>query len=53
MCLSYSLFFAAKRSSLIKHTKLAAVAFLNELPMTKHDLQSFALDVSMATVRLH
>lgn len=41
---------AAKRSSLIKNTKLAAVAFLNELPRTKHNLTSFALDVSMTTV---
>eukprot|EP00112_Aurelia_sp_Birch-Aquarium-sp1_P009366 Seg2061.4 transcript_id=Seg2061.4/GoldUCD/mRNA.D3Y31 product="Nuclear RNA export factor 1" protein_id=Seg2061.4/GoldUCD/D3Y31 len=38
-----------KRSSLIKHTKLTTVAFLNELPRTRHDLQSFALDVNMAT----
>eukprot|EP00795_Rhopilema_esculentum_P002767 gene2767-989_t len=39
----------AKRSSLIKHTKLATVAFLTELPKSKHDLSSFALDVSMET----
>ena len=40
----------AKRNTLIKHSKLAAVAFLNELPQTRHVLESFVLDVGMATV---
>ena len=37
------------RQQLIKHTKLAVVAFLTELPATTHKLDSFVLDVPVAT----
>lgn len=37
-----------RRSSFLKHSKLSVVAFLNELPSTKHDLSSFTVDVSLA-----
>ncbi|XP_068703613.1 nuclear RNA export factor 1-like isoform X2 [Montipora foliosa] len=36
------------RVSLQKHSRLSVVAFLNELPVTKHDLSSFTVDVSLA-----
>ena len=34
----------------MKHSRLSVVAFLNELPVTKHDLSSFKVDVSLALV---
>lgn len=37
-----------RRSSFLKHSRLSVVAFLNELPSTKHDLSSFTIDVSLA-----
>lgn len=37
-----------RRNSFLKHSKLSVVAFLNELPITKHDLSSFTVDVSLA-----
>eukprot|EP00794_Sanderia_malayensis_P019908 gene19908-21853_t len=38
-----------KKLTMIKNTKLSAVAYLNELPRTRHDFESFALDVSTET----
>ena len=37
-----------KKVSLIKHKKLVLVALLTELPLTKHLLESFKLDVTLA-----
>lgn len=37
-----------RRSSYLKHSRLSVVAFLNELPRTKHDLSSFTIDASLA-----
>ncbi|XP_073247759.1 nuclear RNA export factor 1-like isoform X4 [Porites lutea] len=37
-----------RRYSYLKHSRLSVVAFLNELPTTKHDLSSFKIDVSLA-----
>ena len=39
-----------RRNSFLKHSRLSVVAFLNELPITKHDLSSFTVDVSLALV---
>ena len=39
-----------RRNSYLKHSRLSVVAFLNELPVTKHDLSSFTVDVSLALV---
>ncbi|XP_046706115.1 nuclear RNA export factor 1 isoform X2 [Silurus meridionalis] len=36
----------------LKHTRLSIVAFLNELPKTKHDLASFSVDVNTCTEML-
>lgn len=44
------LLFLERRYSYLKHSRLSVVAFLNELPTTKHDLSSFKIDVSLALV---
>lgn len=41
---------AALRFRLLKHTRLNVVAFLNELPKTQHDINSFVVDISAQTV---
>uniref|UniRef100_A0A8C7EH14 Uncharacterized protein n=1 Tax=Nothoprocta perdicaria TaxID=30464 RepID=A0A8C7EH14_NOTPE len=41
---------AAMRFKLLKHTRLNVVAFLNELPKTQHDVNSFVVDVCAQTV---
>lgn len=38
------------RFKLLKHTRLNVVAFLNELPKTQHDVNSFVVDVCAQTV---
>lgn len=43
---------AALRFRLLKHTRLNVVAFLNELPKTQHDVNSFVVDISAQTVSL-
>ena len=40
----------ALRFRLLKHTRLNVVAFLNELPKTQHDINSFVVDISAQTV---
>ena len=40
------------RFKTLKRGRLQAVSFLSELPLTKHDLQSFAVDLTLFTVRL-
>ena len=45
--------FLERRYSYLKHSRLSVVAFLNELPTTKHDLSSFKIDVSLALVSCH
>lgn len=40
----------AMRFKLLKHTRLNVVAFLNELPKTQHDVNSFVVDVCAQTV---
>ncbi|XP_073461421.1 nuclear RNA export factor 1 [Aquarana catesbeiana] len=37
------------RSKLLKHKRLNVVSFLNELPRTQHDLNSFVVDVTTET----
>lgn len=37
-----------RRVGLLKHSRLSVVAFLNELPATKHDWSTFTVDVSLA-----
>ncbi|XP_062051960.1 nuclear RNA export factor 1 isoform X1 [Lepus europaeus] len=37
------------RFRLLKHTRLNVVAFLNELPKTQHDVNSFVVDISAQT----
>ncbi|XP_005988847.1 nuclear RNA export factor 1 [Latimeria chalumnae] len=37
------------RFKLLKHTRLNVVAFLNELPKTQHDVNSFVVDVNAQT----
>uniref|UniRef100_A0A8B9ZYX4 Nuclear RNA export factor 1 n=1 Tax=Anas zonorhyncha TaxID=75864 RepID=A0A8B9ZYX4_9AVES len=39
----------AMRFKLLKHTRLNVVAFLNELPKTQHDVNSFVVDVCAQT----
>lgn len=41
-----------RRTKLLRTGKLAIVSFLNELPKTEHDLNSFTLDIPFATERL-
>uniref|UniRef100_A0A673T6S8 Nuclear RNA export factor 1 n=1 Tax=Suricata suricatta TaxID=37032 RepID=A0A673T6S8_SURSU len=40
------------RFRLLKHTRLNVVAFLNELPKTQHDINSFVVDISAQTTTL-
>ncbi|KFO29430.1 Nuclear RNA export factor 1 [Fukomys damarensis] len=40
------------RFRLLKHTRLNVVAFLNELPKTQHDINSFIVDISAQTSTL-
>uniref|UniRef100_A0A1D5QS92 Nuclear RNA export factor 1 n=1 Tax=Macaca mulatta TaxID=9544 RepID=A0A1D5QS92_MACMU len=40
------------RFRLLKHTRLNVVAFLNELPKTQHDVNSFVVDISAQTSTL-
>ncbi|XP_023562769.1 nuclear RNA export factor 1 [Octodon degus] len=40
------------RFRLLKHTRLNVVAFLNELPRTQHDINSFVIDISAQTSTL-
>ncbi|XP_006214897.1 nuclear RNA export factor 1 [Vicugna pacos] len=40
------------RFRLLKHTRLNVVAFLNELPKTLHDVNSFVVDISAQTSTL-
>lgn len=40
------------RFRLLKHTRLNVVAFLNELPKTQHDINSFVVDISPQTSTL-
>ncbi|XP_004713545.2 nuclear RNA export factor 1, partial [Echinops telfairi] len=40
------------RFRLLKHTRLNVVAFLNELPRTQHDINSFVVDISAQTSTL-
>ncbi|XP_015272332.1 PREDICTED: nuclear RNA export factor 1 [Gekko japonicus] len=42
----------AMRFRLLKHTRLNVVAFLNELPKTQHDINSFVVDVCVQTSTL-
>ncbi|ELR49711.1 Nuclear RNA export factor 1 [Bos mutus] len=42
----------ALRFRLLKHTRLNVVAFLNELPKTQHDINSFVVDISAQTSTL-
>lgn len=42
----------ALRFRLLKHTRLNVVAFLNELPKTQHDINSFVVDISAQTVSM-
>ena len=44
------LLLAERRNSLLRHSRLSVVAFLNELPQTKHELTSFTVDVNLALV---
>lgn len=44
------LLLAERRNSFLKHSRLSVVAFLNELPRTKHELTSFTIDVNLALV---
>ena len=44
------LLLAERRNSLLKHSRLSVVAFLNELPQTKHELTSFTVDINLALV---
>ena len=44
------LLLAERRNSFLKHSRLSVVAFLNELPQTKHELTSFTVDVNLALV---
>ncbi|XP_027488813.1 nuclear RNA export factor 1-like [Corapipo altera] len=37
------------RFKLLKHTRLNVVAFLNELPKTQHDVNSFVVDICAQT----
>ncbi|XP_069501258.1 nuclear RNA export factor 1 [Ambystoma mexicanum] len=37
------------RFKLLKHTRLSVVAFLNELPKTLHDINSFVIDITAQT----
>ncbi|NXW97573.1 NXF1 factor, partial [Larus smithsonianus] len=39
----------AMRFKLLKHTRLNVVAFLNELPKTQHDINSFVVDICAQT----
>ncbi|XP_040184915.1 nuclear RNA export factor 1 isoform X2 [Rana temporaria] len=39
----------ALRNKLLKHKRLNVVSFLNELPRTQHDLNSFVVDVTTET----
>ncbi|RMB90479.1 hypothetical protein DUI87_33080 [Hirundo rustica rustica] len=39
----------AMRFKLLKHTRLNVVAFLNELPKTQHDVNSFVVDICAQT----
>uniref|UniRef100_A0A8C9PF28 Nuclear RNA export factor 1 n=1 Tax=Spermophilus dauricus TaxID=99837 RepID=A0A8C9PF28_SPEDA len=41
------------RFRLLKHTRLNVVAFLNELPKTQHDINSFVVDISAQTVSMY
>ncbi|KAM9301831.1 nuclear RNA export factor 1 [Gastrophryne carolinensis] len=43
---------AANRFKLLKHKRLSVVSFLNELPRTQHDLNSFVVDVTAQTATL-
>lgn len=43
----------AMRFRLLKHTRLNVVAFLNELPKTQHDINSFVVDISAQTVSMN
>ena len=45
-----ALLLADRRNSFLKHSRLSVVAFLNELPQTKHELTSFTVDVNLALV---
>lgn len=47
---SHPLLPTAMRFKLLKHTRLNVVAFLNELPKTQHDINSFVVDVCAQTV---
>ncbi|XP_075693414.1 nuclear RNA export factor 1 isoform X2 [Rhinoderma darwinii] len=42
----------ALRFKLLKHKRLNVVSFLNELPRTQHDLNSFVVDVTAQSVTL-
>ncbi|XP_071974556.1 nuclear RNA export factor 1 [Engystomops pustulosus] len=42
----------ALRYKLLKHKRLSVVSFLNELPRTQHDLNSFVVDVTAQTPTL-
>ena len=41
-----------RRTKLLRTGKLSIVSFLNELPKSEHDLNSFTLDIPFATDRL-
>ena len=39
-----------RRLELLKSSRLSVVAFLNDLPSTKHDLESLTVDVNFVQV---
>lgn len=41
-----------RRRTLLKQGQVAVVAFLSDMPKTKHDLQSFTVDLSLFTVSI-
>lgn len=40
----------ARRQKLLKHGRLPVVSFISEMPRTKHFLDTFTMDIALATV---
>lgn len=39
-----------RRQKLLKHGRLPVVSFISEMPRTRHFLDTFTMDISLATV---
>lgn len=46
----FRIYDTVRRQKLLKHGRLPVVSFISEMPRTKHFLDTFTMDIALATV---